>query len=149
MPNRAPIPPLSLLFAYGPALLIVALGLGGWLLPAAWQPAAVAGGWLWSAAILLFLAGVTRGLSFFSPGGPHASQVAAMLVLFLLGFGALMSPLRIGFPLLVIGYAGVAAFDRPAARVGLAPGYFARLRWPQMAVAIVGLLLLLARVLGG
>ena len=144
---REPIPPLSLLFGFGPVLLIAAAALGAWALPAEWQVAAVGVGWLWATAILLFLAGVTRGLSFFPPGGAHKGQIVQMLWLFALGFGALATPPWIGLALLVLGYGSVAAFDPPAARAGLAPAHFARLRPPQMAIALVGLLLLLLRAL--
>ena len=149
MSTRDPIPPLSLIFAYGPAFLILVLGIGGWLLPLPFQGMAVAAGYLWGTAILLFLAGVTRGLSFFTAGGPRPSQVAMFLFLFLLGFGALIAPMWIGLALLLPGYAGIALFDPPAARAGLAPGYFARLRPPQMAIIVAGLLLLLVRAIGG
>lgn len=158
---REPIPPLSILFGYGPATIVLLLGLAGWLLPQTLgDPAAAAGhlpvypqafavttGWLFATAILLFLAGVTRGLSFFSPGGPHTSQFVMMLWLFLLGFGALVTPMWIGFVLLILGYGSIAVFDPQAARTGLAPGYFARLRPGQMAVFIGGLVLLLLRTL--
>ena len=140
---REPIPPLSRLFGYGPVLRIVAAAFGGWALPADWQVAAVGAGWLWATAVLLFLAGVTRGLSFFSPRGPHRAQIVQTLWLFALGIGALATPPWIGLALLVLGYGSVAAFDPPAARHGLAPAYFARLRPPQMAIALIGLLLLL------
>ncbi len=154
---REPIPPLSLLLGYGPALLVVLLGVAGWILPARLgdpllprafpQAMAVTAGWLFATAILLFLAGVTRGLSFFAPGGPRPAQFAMMLWLFLLGFGALASPLWIGFALLILGYGSVAVFDPQAARAGLAPDHFARLRPGQMALFGLGLALLLVRTL--
>lgn len=144
----AGIPPLSLLFGLGPAGLILLAGVGAWALPAAGQRQAVAGGWLWSTAILLFLAGVTRGLSFATPG-PHRGQLAQMLWLFAAGCGALLVPLPIAFALLAAGYASIALFDRRAAARGQAPAHFARLRPPQMALAVLGLLLLGARVLHG
>lgn len=149
MSTREPVPPLSLLFAGGPVLLILALGIAGWVLPPAPARFAVAAGWLWGTAILLFLAGVTRGLSFFSPGGPHRAQIVMMLWIFLLGFGALATPTWIGFALLILGYGSIAAYDPAAARAGLAPGYFARLRVPQMGVAIAGLVLMMLRALHG
>lgn len=160
---REPIPPLSQLLGYGPAAIVLLLGLGGWLLPQTLgdpaaaavtghlpvypQAFAVTTGWLFATAILLFLAGVTRGLSFFSPRGPHWSQLVMMLWLFLLGFGALITPLWVGFALLILGYGSIAAFDPQAARAGLAPGYFARLRPSQMVIFIGGLALLLVRTL--
>lgn len=145
--SRKPIPPLSLVFGYGPACLILLIGVGGWVLPPIEARLAVAAGWLFSTAILLFLAGVTRGLSFFSPGGPRPAQIAMMLWLFLLGFGALSSPLWIGFSLLILGYGTIAVYDPQAAKVGLAPEHFARLRPVQMGIIILGLVLLTGRSL--
>ena len=143
----ARIPALDLVLGYGPALAILAAGAGAWLLPAIAQPAAVFFGWLWASAILLFLAGVTRGLSFFTPGGPRRAQVVQSVWLFVLASGALATPGWIGFVPLILGYASVGLFDPPAARSGLAPAHFARLRPPQMAIAVVGLALLLLRAL--
>lgn len=147
MASRDPIPPLDLILAFAPAALLLLLALGGWVLPPAPARQAVLGGWLVGTGTLLFLAGVTRGLSFFTPGGPRAVQVGVMGWLFALGFGALLLPLRIAFVLLILGYATVAAFDPPAARAGLAPAYFARLRPGQAAIMGLALAMLLARVL--
>lgn len=137
-------PPLSLVLGYGPAALLPLLGVLAW----AGQEWALPLGRLWGAAILLFLAGVARGLSFFTEGGPHWPQVAAMGWRFGCGLLALVAWLPVAFALLIAGYLGVALFDPWAARHGEAPRYFARLRPPQMAVAIAGLALLLARSLG-
>lgn len=144
-PDRTP--PLSMVLAFGPAGLIVALGLLGW---AGWTWA-VAAGRLWTAAILLFLAGVARGLSFFTDGGPRPMQLGVMLVRFLCGLLALALPmLPIGLApflswlLLFGGYLTVLLFDPPAARHGMAPRFFARLRGPQMFVALTGIVILAA-----
>lgn len=144
-PDRTP--PLSALLAFGPAALIVALGLLGW---AGW-PWAVAAGRLWAAAILLFLAGVTRGLSFFTEGGPRPAQLGIMLARFTCGFLALALPMLpvgvapfLSWLLLFAGYLTVLLFDPPAARQGMAPRYFARLRGPQMFVALTGIVMLAA-----
>ena len=45
---------------------------------------------LWGAAILLFLAGVRRGLSFRTPNGVTAGQIAASMWYFTAGFGSLV-----------------------------------------------------------
>ena len=75
-------------------------------------------------------------------------QGLVMFALYVLGVvGAFAVALRFAFALLISGYATVALFDRAAARSGMAPAHFARLRPPQMLVAIAGLALLLARVL--
>ncbi|WP_294392345.1 DUF3429 family protein [uncultured Sphingomonas sp.] len=146
--DRSPnIPPLSLIFGYGPVLLLLLLAVASWLLPVESGRWAVAGAWLWGSAILLFLSGVTRGLSFATDGGPRPRQIVLMMLLFLLGLAALATPLTVAFPLLAIGYALVGANDPSAARQGLAPAHFARLRPPQMAIAVVALAALAGRVL--
>lgn len=144
--SREPIPPADLLLAFGPAALTLLAGIAAWTAPLAWQPPAIAFGWLWSAAILLFLAGVTRGLSFFTAGGARLPQLLQMAWLFLLGLFAFATPLALALPLLMIGYACIAAFDLHAARHGMAPAYFARLRPPQILIFLVGLAALWLRV---
>lgn len=140
----ARVPPLSLLLGYGPAAVLPLLGLLAWT----GYDWALPLGRLWGAAILLFLAGVARGLSFFTEGGPRPPQLATMAWRFGCGLLALALWLPAAFVLLIAGYLGVALFDPWAARHGEAPRYFAQLRPPQMAVAILGLALLLARALG-
>jgi len=144
--ERDRIPPTELFLAFGPALLALAGGIAAWSVPLAWQPIAIAFGWLWSSAILLFLAGVTRGLSFFSPGGARWSQLFEMAWRFLLGLFAFATPLAWALPLLMIGYASVAAFDLYAAPRGMAPARFAWLRPPQILIFLAGLAGLWLRV---
>jgi hypothetical protein len=140
------IPPLSLVLGYGPALVLFLLAIGAWVLPGLWPTHALYAAWLWGAVILLFLAGVARGLSFATDGGPQPQQVARSAGLFLLALAALLSPLRLAFPLLAVGYLIVGAADPREAAAGRAPAYFARLRPLQMGIAAVGLIALSARV---
>ena len=100
----------------------------------------------WSGAVLCFLAGVRRGLSFRQPGGSTVAQVGATLWLFVLGAAALVLPRRgVALVLLLLGYGSMAVLDPSAARRGEAPRYFARLRPVQMLVPILSLLVLLAK----
>jgi len=100
---------------------------------------------VWGAAILLFLSGVRRGLSFRTPHAPTVSQIATSLWYFAAGLGALLlwsgrEELGSSHPalaLLLIGYVSVIALDVPAARRLEAPPYFARLRPLQMLIPIV------------
>ena len=139
-----PRPPLlSLLFGYGPMLVIVALAAAAWIGVAHAAEAAR----LWAAAILLFLAGVTRGLSFFTETGPRLSQLVVMGARFGLGVLALAIWLPGAFVALILGYLTVALYDPRAARTGAAPRHFAALRPPQSAVALVGLAALLLHAL--
>jgi len=134
------IPPLSLLLGYGPAALILLLSLLAWA-GYAW---AVPLARLWAAAILIFIAGVVRGLSFFTEGGPRFSQLAVMMWRFLCGLVALVVPPLWVFPVLAMGYLSALAYDTHAARQGEAPRFFAALRPPQMIVALAGLVILAA-----
>lgn len=135
-PERTP--PLSLVLGYGPALVILAAG----ALALAGLPWALTAGCLWAAAILIFLAGVVRGLSFFTEGGPRVAQVAVMMVRFGCGLVALVLPPILATPILAIGYLTSLLYDPFAARSGAAPRYFAQLRPPQMIIALIGLVLL-------
>lgn len=139
MPNRSQeeIPLPSLILGYGPAAVLPLLAVAYWITGQFWAAQIAL---LWGAAILVFLAGVVRGLSFFTDGGPRLSQVVTMALRFWPGLLALVLPIRPAMLLLAVGYAGVAFSDVPLARTGGAPAYFARLRPPQMAVAVAGLL---------
>lgn len=135
-PDKTPL--LSLVLGYGPALVILALG----ALALAGVPYALTFGALWAAAILIFLAGVVRGLSFFTEGGPRVSQVGVMMVRFLCGLVSLVLPPILAMPVLAVGYLSSLVYDPFAARSGAAPRYFAKLRPPQIAIALGGLALL-------
>ncbi|MDQ1229430.1 DUF3429 domain-containing protein [Sphingomonas sp. SORGH_AS_0879] len=137
-------PALSLIFGYGPALVLPIAALAAWTR----VPLALLIGQIWGAAILVFLAGVVRGLSFFTPGGPHLSQMLTMILRFSLGLVALIAGPPTGFALLILGYASIALTDPWIARWGGAPLHFARLRPPQMMVALIGLIAMFLLSLG-
>jgi hypothetical protein len=114
---------------------------------------------LWGAAILTFLAGVRRGVSFRTEFGPTRAQLAMMMWLFLLGAIALflvaLSDILGGTAsdaaaaaMLGVGYASMIVLDPLAARHGEAPLFFERLRPVQMmipSIAFAFVLVALAR----
>ena len=139
-------PGLTLLLAYAAMLPIAA----GAVTALAVDPGAFSGverltiGW--AGAVLCFLAGLRRGLSFRQGEGATPAQLVTVLWLFLLGALALASPWRVAsLVLLLVGYASMAVLDPAAARRREVPRYFARLRPAQMLIPIVSLLMLLAR----
>ena len=99
----------------------------------------------WAAAVLCFLAGVRRGLSFRQPGGSKLRDLADMFGLFVLGVGGVILPgPRAAATSLVLGYGVLGLRDPQAARRGEAPRYFARLRPIQVLLpmgALLGLML--------
>ncbi len=140
-------PPLSLVLGYGAMLPFVILAVAAWMLGGRRATWAVTGTVLWGSALLAFLGGVRRGLSFRTAGGPTFAEIATMFWLFVLALAALAAPVLPALVLLLVGYASVVALDPPAARHGEAPRFFARLRPVQMSIPIASLLAVLARVL--
>jgi hypothetical protein len=144
-------PVLSLLLGYGAMVPFAAAAAGAWLFygERAWFVVFAA---LWGCAILCFLAGVRRGVSFRMAGGPTLAQIATMLVVFGLGFCAmsaffLLRSTVLTLAMLAVGYALLAVLDPIAARHGEAPLFFAGLRPAQMAIAVVSLVALIVRLL--
>ena len=130
------VPWLSVVFGYGPMLPFLGGAALVWLLRGEAGSAVFRLTLLWACAILLFLSGVRRGVSFRTEGGARATQIVTMLGLFLLGFGALVA--------FSLGFGTIAVLDPIAARRGEAPLFFERLRPFQMPLAVLGLAALLA-----
>ncbi|UHC19831.1 DUF3429 domain-containing protein [Methylobacterium currus] len=147
------VPRLGVALGFGPMLPFVAGSAASWTLGGEPGQAAVTVTLLWGCAILLFFSGVRRGVSFRTEGGATVAQIATMMGLFVLGFGALLAVAlgRAAFAaaLLIAGYSAVAVLDPIAARRGEAPLFFARLRPIQMPLAIVSLAAILVLVARG
>ena len=144
----AEIPWLSVVLGFGPMLPILAGAVLAWWLRGDVGKLIATLTALWGCAILLFLSGVRRGVSFRTEGGPTLAQITTMIGLFCLGFAALvavsfdLSTVSLG--LLLVGYLTVAVLDPIAARRGEAPLFFSRLRPLQIPIAMIGLTALLA-----
>lgn len=141
-------PVLGVIFGWAPMLPFAFGALAVWLLPGATE--AVRLTIVWGGAILAFLAGVRRGLSFRTPGGADWRQIATMLWLYLLSLTALVLPSPIASAVvLAVGFASVAVLDPRAAARADVPLFFARLRPVQMLVPVVSLGLIALRLLVG
>jgi hypothetical protein len=137
----AETPWLGLFFAYIAMVPLVIGTLVFAITSEPWRGASLAITLFWGCAILTFLSGVRRGVSFRTPGGETAAQIVTMLWLFCLGFVALVLT-ALALPvwaaaLLTIGYLSLAILDPIAARKLEAPLYFARLRPVQMAIPVL------------
>ena len=138
----------SFVLAYAAMVPIAAGALACWLLHGSAALLAMRLTIGWSGAVLCFLSGVRRGLSFRQEGGPVLSQLATMLWLFVLGVASLLSPWAVpSLVLQMLGYATMAIYDPIAAREGEAPRYFQRLRPVQMLVPMASLGLVLSSLL--
>ncbi len=145
-PERTPA--LSLVLGYGAMAPLVAAALWAWLAPGDAETTAARGAQLWGAAIVVFLAGVRRGLSFRTPGGARPGQLAMMLWLFGAGVVALVLPSPVpALALLLAACLSMAVIDLRAARQDEAPLYFERLRPLQMGIAVLALGAILLRLM--
>ena len=138
-------PRMSLAFGFGAMAPLALAALAAVAFDGPVAGAAVELAALWGGALLVFLAGVRRGLSFRTPDGPKATEIAAMLWLFALGVGALAVPdAIIASALLLVGFASLVAIDPIAAWRGEAPPFFARLRPVQMSIPTASFAAILA-----
>jgi hypothetical protein len=128
-------PRLSLFLGYGAMAPLVLAALTVWALEGPGRGLLLQLALLWGAALLLFLSGVRRGLSFRTPGGPRKAELAAVFGLFALGLAVMIAPLPLGAALMTLGFLTLAVIDPLAARRGEAPRFFPNLRPPQMALA--------------
>ena len=149
--DPASIPLTSLVLGYGPMVPLAAAAVGSWTLPAPWPAIALALAIIWGALILALLGGVRRGFGFGDPAASTTNEIVAMLLYFvpagialvLANFGAPAPALA----LLIVGYGLVLILDRLAGQTGDAPPHFARLRGPQMGLALASFAALLVREL--
>ncbi len=139
-------PLVSLLLAYAATVPTAAAAAAVLLAPSSWRGPALRLGSLWAGAVLCFLAGVRRGLSFRQPGGSTVSEIGATVSLFSLGAGSLVLPRgRMSLLTLVSGFVLLGVDDVRAARRDEAPRYFARIRPVQLLVPLASLSILLWR----
>lgn len=134
--SRAPLPAPAWLL--GPAGLIpfAGLALGAWL---GWPGAATALV-AYGATILAFLGAVHWGLALRAAPAERPAEAARLwlgVLPALLGWVALLLPLTAGLGLLAVAIPGTAAVETMAARRGLLPEGYLRLRWALSAGAAI------------
>jgi hypothetical protein len=101
---------------------------------------------VYGAVILSFLGGVHWGLTIagFGPEGTvcrTSRRLAYSVIPSLVGWGALLLPRPIGLLILAAAFAGAVLFDTRASRIGEAPAWYPKLRWPLSVVVVASLLL--------
>jgi hypothetical protein len=141
------VPWLSIVFGFGPMIPFIGGAATAWWLRGEAGGAVLAATALWACAILLFLSGVRRGVSFRTEGGATLTQMVTMLGYFGAGLVALgatyLGWMTTALVVLLAAYSTMPALDAVAARRGEAPLFFARLRPIQIPMAIVSLAALL------
>ena len=99
----------------------------------------------YGAVILSFLGGVHWGLTIagFGPQGTvcrTSRRLAYSVIPSLVGWGALLLPRPIGLLVLAAAFAAAVLFDSWASRIGEAPSWYPKLRWPLTAVVVASIL---------
>lgn len=95
---------------------------------------------IYGAVILSFLGGIHGGLAI-RDEEPALERLVASSVPALLAWAAALAGGRGGLALLAAAFAGLLGYDIVATRRGIAPRWYAALRWPLTVVVIVLLLL--------
>jgi|SRR6056297_231563 len=134
------VPLDGLVLGWGAMVPFAVLAAIGWW-EDAWADIAAMAAQLWGAGLLLFFAGVRRGLSFRTEGGPRFRQLAVFALLFCTGLLVLIVPVKVALPIVAGAFIVLAVEDVHAAPRGEVPLYFRRLRPAQMTFAIVSVLL--------
>ncbi len=123
----------------------VIAAIGVWLTPPGLAALMVSAAAIWSGALLAFLAGVRRGLTFSEAETPRPTEILSMLWLFAVAVTSLwLSPDVWGLAAAILGFVSLAALDWRAALNAEAPRYFAVFRPLQAMVAIGALGVLIA-----
>jgi hypothetical protein len=127
---------------------LVACAMAAWLTAGSFREVAMSLAIIWGGAILAFLAGVRRGLSFRPPGGAQGARLLFTLWTFVLAFGSMIAlrPLT-SLGLLILGYAGLALAGRGAALREEVPLFFAGSGPAQVSVAALSLCAVAARLM--
>lgn len=93
----------------------------------------------YGAIILSFMGGVQWGLEMVrsdASRGPRTTGLAASVLPALAAFGAVLFAPLIALAILAVGFAGLLAYDLKRVREGIAPAWYAPLRW-QLTTAVV------------
>jgi hypothetical protein len=139
---------LDHVLGWGAMLPLVACALAAWLTTGSFQAVAMSLAIIWGGAVLAFLAGIRRGLSFRTPGGARWTQIAFMLWTFVLAFGSMVAlrPLT-SLGLLILGYASLALAARAADLNAEVPVVSATRRPAQMSIAALSLCAVAVRLM--
>lgn len=138
---------LDRVLGWGTMAPLVGCALVAWLTYGSVRAVAMSLAIIWAGAVLVFLAGVRRGLSSRTPGSAGSSQIIFVLWTFALAFGSMIAlrPLT-SLGLLILGYAGMAVTARAAALREDVPIFIGGFRTAQMTVGAFSLCAVAARL---
>ena len=141
-------------------MLALALGYAGllpffagaaelWLLPGIMTDFVEAALLAYAAVILSFMGAIHWGLAMRSHRDIVNLQLGLSVVPALLGWLALMLPVTLAYPLLIVAFLTLYFFDLAAVRLNLAPPWYPTLRLPLTIGAVLSLVAAYANLLFG
>jgi len=143
------IPQAALLLGYAGVIPFVAGAAAAWLFDGPSRGFALIALIAYGAAILSFLGGIRWGLAIAGRREePGLLPLTVAVIPSLVAWIALLAPApATALMALIVGLVLMAFSDAAAARDGLAPAWYPRLRWPLAALATAALGVALVRVL--
>jgi hypothetical protein len=133
---------------WGAMAPLIVCAMGAWLSVGSVRAMVMSLAIIWGGAVLVFLAGVRRGLDFRTAGAARSRRILFVLWTFALAFGSMIAlqPLT-SVGLLILGYVGMALSERGAALREEGPFVFSGLRPAKMSIAALSLCAVAARLM--
>jgi hypothetical protein len=134
------IPPVAIILTAAGAVPFIGLASVAFIADVPWQGQSLDALMTYAAVILAFMGAIHWGLAL-APGAssePSASLLAGVVPA-LVGWGATMLPLNLGFIVLALAFVAVLGFDLTAIGNGAAPSWYGRLRLPVTLVVVLSL----------
>ena len=133
------LPVLAAQLGYAGLIPFVALSLGMWVLPDAYQGQVSAALLAYAAIILSFMGAVHWGLAI---AGEEVDnwQLGISIIPPLVAWFASFAPPMINYSILIVAFAGLCVFDGRMVKAGKAPAWYPKLRTPLTAVVVASLI---------
>ncbi len=143
------IPVLALVLGYAGLVPFLAGAVELWLLPGFMTDFVEAALLAYAAGILSFMGAIHWGLAMRSHRDIVNLQLGLSVVPALLGWLALMLPVTLAYPLLIVAFLALYFFDLQAVRLSMAPLWYPTLRLPLTVGAVLSLVAAYANLLFG
>jgi hypothetical protein len=136
----ARLPALAAQLGYAGLIPFVALSIGMWVLPEAYQAQASSALLSYAAIILSFMGAVHWGLAIANDELDSWQVGASVIPALVAWFASFASPM-INYSILIVAFAGLCVFDGRMVQAGKAPAWYPKLRTPLTAVVVASLIL--------
>jgi hypothetical protein len=134
------LPPLAAQLGYAGLIPFVALSIGMWVLPEAYQDQASAALLAYAAIILSFMGAAHWGIAIAGEKVDSWQLGLSVIPALIAWFASFASPM-INYSILIVAFAGLCVYDGRMVKQGKAPAWYPKLRTPLTAVVVASLIL--------